>query len=468
MEKDNRDSVKTDKEEGVYDFQRPRIYTVSDLTVDIKTLLEERFDFIWIEAEISNFRSPSSGHYYLVLKDEKAQIKAVMFRPQTRRLGFIPEDGMKVIVRGRISVYEPRGEYQILLDYMEPLGLGAMALAFEQLKKKLAAQGLFDEKIKKPLPYLPQHIAVITSPTGAAIRDFTKIILRRFSNIRITVIPVKVQGEEAASEMIEALTVANRELDADLIVLTRGGGSLEDLWAFNNEQLAFAIRASSIPVVSAVGHEIDVTISDLVADFRAPTPSAAAEMIVAEKDGLYRQLDIIMKRLASTLTARLHSLNQNVAMLKKGLPDPKRRIADSWLRLDDLNNRLFRTVLLVISERRARLSAEVRALLSHSPEKMIYNLDKTLMHDRHLLEHVISNLLHEKSMCLDLLAEKIKTLGPYSVLERGYSITMKMPDKKAVKSIEGLEKGDAVRVIVYDGELDCRIEKIHSKGKVFK
>jgi exodeoxyribonuclease VII large subunit len=464
METDNTDNIKTDEQDEAYEFQRPRIYTVSDLTGDIKTLLEERFDFIWVEAEISNFRSPSSGHYYMVLKDKDAQIRAVMFRPQIRYLGFTPEDGMKVIVRGRISVYEPRGEYQILLDYIEPLGVGAMALAFEQLKKKLAAQGVFDERIKKPLPFLPQHIAVITSPTGAAIRDFLKIICRRFANIRITIIPVKVQGEEAAPEMIEALKAANRELDADIIVLTRGGGSLEDLWAFNNEELALAIRASNIPVVSAVGHEIDVTISDLAADFRAPTPSAAAEMIVAEKEGLYRELDKIREHLKSIFSAKVRSLNQTVIMFKKGLKDPKRRVADSWLRLDDLNNRLVRTASQTLSEKRTRLSAEERALLSHSPEKMIYSLGQTLIFNRHMLEHVIFKLLHEKSMGLDLLVEKIKTLGPYSVLERGYSIAMKLPEKKALRSISGLEPGDAVRIMLNDGEFDCRIEKINKKG----
>jgi exodeoxyribonuclease VII large subunit len=464
MENDNTDNIKTDEQDVSYEFKRPRIYSVSGLTGDIKALLEEHFDFIWVEAEISNFRSPSSGHYYMVLKDEDAQIRAVMFRPQTRYLGFTPEDGMKVIARGRISVYQPRGEYQILIDYIEPLGLGAMALAFEQLKKKLAAQGVFDEKIKKPLPFLPRHIAVITSPTGAAIRDFLKIIHRRFANIRITIIPVKVQGEEAAPEMIEALKIANQELDADIIVLTRGGGSLEDLWAFNNEDLALAIRASKIPVVSAVGHEIDVTISDLAADFRAPTPSAAAEMIVNEKEGLYKDLNNIREHLKTIISAKVQNLNQAVTMFKKGLHDPKRRIDDSWLRLDDLNNRLVRIAGQAVSEKRSRLAAEERALLSCSPENMIYSLGRTLIFNRQLMEHVIFRVLNEKSMMLDMLSEKIKTLGPYSVLKRGYSITMKLPDKKALRSIAGLQTGDMVQVMLDDGRLDCRIEKISKKG----
>jgi len=455
----------TDKQDTSLDYQRPRIYTVSGLTEDIKGLLEERFDFIWVEAEISNFRSPSSGHYYMVLKDEAAQIRAVMFRPQTRYLGFTPEDGMKVIARGRIGVYQTRGEYQILLDYIEPLGIGAMAIAFEQLKKKLSGQGVFDRNIKRPLPFLPRHIAVITSPTGAAIRDFLKIIHRRFSNITVTILPVKVQGEEAAPEMVEAIKVANRELDADLIVLTRGGGSLEDLWAFNNEELALAIRASDAPVVSAVGHEIDVTISDLAADFRAPTPSAAAELIMPEKEGLYRELNNIAGHINSLFSTRLNSLKQNIAMLRKGLRDPKRMVADSWLRLDDFENRLVRMAGLMISDRRTRLSAERRALLQHSPAEKISSLRQAVIFHGHLLEHVVfKEVLQEKTMQLSLLGEKIKALGPYSILNRGYSITMKLPEKRALRSASGLETGERIRVMLSDGEIDCRIEEINIKG----
>ncbi|NIR13652.1 MAG: exodeoxyribonuclease VII large subunit, partial [Desulfobacterales bacterium] len=313
----------------LFENQSPKIYTVSALTEEIKDLLEEHFDFVWVEGEISNFRSPSSGHYYMVLKDEKAQIRAVMFRPQTRYLKFTPEDGMKVIVQGRIGVYQPRGEYQIILDYLEPLGIGALALAFEQLKEKLAAEGLFDEEIKRPLPFLPQRVAVITSPTGAAIRDFLKIIHRRFANIEIIVVPVKVQGDEATAEMVEALDTVNRELNVDVIVLTRGGGSLEDLWAFNQEELALAIRASRIPVVSAVGHEIDITISDLAADLRAPTPSAAAELIVMEKESLVERFKGMKGHLELYTKTYLSNLNQQLALLARGLRDPRKGIADS-------------------------------------------------------------------------------------------------------------------------------------------
>jgi len=449
-----------DDSDLMFENRSPRVYSVTALTEQIKALLEDHFDFIWVEAEISNFRTPSSGHFYMVLKDEGAQIRAVMFRPQTRYLRFTPEDGMKVIARGRIGVYQPRGEYQFILDYLEPLGIGALALAFEQLKKKLAAQGIFDDEIKRPLPFLPQRVAIITSPTGAAIRDFLKIILRRFANIEITIIPVKVQGDEAASEMVAALEIANKELNADVIVLTRGGGSIEDLWAFNNEELALAIRASRIPVVSAVGHEIDITISDLAADLRAPTPSAAAELLVVEKESLIERLSEIKSRLQSGLRTSLSNLNQALILLSKGIRDPRKGIADSWLRLDELNSRLVRLIDLLIRDGKGRLDTESRALMLYSPTNLIFNLGRGIAFQRHSLSLMINRRLKEKQMSLSLLKEKIKDLSPLSVLKRGYSITRKLPEKQILKGVSGVEKGDDVNIILAEGELDCRIEKV--------
>lgn len=442
--------------------QSPKIFTVSALTEQIKELLEDHFDFVWIEGEVSNFRIPTSGHYYMALKDENAQIKAVMFRPQIRYLRFMPEDGMNIIAQGRIGVYQPRGEYQIILDYIEPLGIGALALAFEQLKKKLAAQGIFDEKIKRPLPFLPQRVAVITSPTGAAIRDFLKIIHRRFANIEITIVPSKVQGEEAATEIVEALETVNRELNVDVIVLTRGGGSFEDLWAFNQEELALAIRASRIPVVSAVGHEIDVTISDMAADLRAPTPSAAAELLVVEKEALMERLDEIKGRLQSGFKNYLNSMNQDLIMLSKRLRDPRKRIADFWMRLDELNNRLIRLMDLDIRERRKRLTAEGRALLLHSPTSMFSSLSQRIEFQRRSLILLILRRLKENRMNLSLFEEKIKDLSPLSVLKRGYSITRRLPDKKILKDVSDVKKGDRVNILLAEGELESRVEKIIS------
>jgi exodeoxyribonuclease VII large subunit len=445
--------------ETILENKSPKIYTVSGLTEQIKDLLEDHFDFVWIEAEISNFRSPASGHYYMVLKDEKAQIRAVMFRPQTRYLKFMPEDGMNVIAQGRIAVYQPRGEYQIILDYLEPLGVGALALAFEQLKKKLADQGIFDQAVKKPLPFLPQKVAVITSPTGAAIRDFLKVIHRRFANIEITVLPVKVQGDEAAAEMIKALETANRELNVDVIVLTRGGGSMEDLWAFNHEKLALAIRASRIPVVSAVGHEIDITIADLAADLRAPTPSAAAERLVTEKTLLIKQLDDLRDRLRSNIRASILTMHQRLALLSKGLRDPRRELADSWLRLDDLNHRLLRLIKQGIRDRKGTLVSENRALVLNSPLDMVSSWRQKIEFLQHSLMFIMNRRTREGRMNAALMRERLRDLNPLSILKRGYSITRTLPDKAILRHASKVDKGAFVNIILAEGELDCRVEK---------
>lgn len=453
------------KDELLFENQRPKIYTVSALTEQIKACLEESFDFVWVEAEISNFRAPSSGHFYMVLKDEKAQIRAVMFRPQTRYLKFTPEDGMKVITQGRVGVYQQRGEYQIILDYIEPLGIGALALALEQLKKKLAAQGVFDKERKKPLPFLPQRVAVITSPTGAAIRDFLKVIHRRFANIEITIVPVKVQGEGAEKEIIAALEMVNRELAVDVIVLTRGGGSLEDLWAFNQEELAHAIRASKIPVVSAVGHEIDITISDLAADLRAPTPSAAAELLVVEKESLVARLNELKGRLLSGFNLYRNNLSQRLLLLSKGLRDPKKGIADYWLRLDDLSSRLIRLMGLAMKENRKRLTSEFRALISRSPEKTLSVLHQKRNFQRRSMTLIMAKRIDENRMRLSLLEERIKDLSPFSVLRRGYSITRKLPEGRVLRDVSELKKGDRLDIILAEGALESRIEKITRQWK---
>lgn len=439
-----------------------KIFSVSSLSEEIKNLLEAHFDFVWVEGEISNFRSPLSGHFYMVLKDEKAQIRAVMFRPQTRYLKFTPQDGMKVIVRGRVAIYEPRGEYQVILDYMEPLGVGALALAFEQLKKKLAAQGVFDERVKKPLPFLPQHVAVITSPTGAAIRDFLKIIRRRFANLEIIVVPVKVQGEGAAAEMVEALDLVNRELDVDVIVLTRGGGSIEDLWAFNQEELALAIRASRIPVVSAVGHEIDVTISDLAADLRAPTPSGAAELLVVEKETLKQHITQLQSRLQSALRTKRAGLQEKLRFLSKGLRDPRKKLADSWLRLDEMENRLNRIMSFLIMDRKRSLAAGERALMLHSPLKIMAGLRQRIDFQSRSMAMMVTRKLRDCRMALSMVQEKLKDISPLSVLGRGYSITRRLSDKQVLRSSSQVDQGDRVNVKLAEGELECLVEKIVS------
>jgi exodeoxyribonuclease VII large subunit len=444
----------------VFEKEKIRIYSVSQLNEEIKLLLETHFDFVWVEGEISNLRMPMSGHYYMVLKDEKAQIHAVMFRPQTRYIKFRPEDGMKVIAQGRVGLYEPRGEYQIIIDYLEPLGVGALALAFEQMKKKLAGEGLFDEKIKKPLPFLPQKVAVITSPTGAAIRDFLKVIRRRFANIEIILVPVKVQGDEATGEIVEALEFVNLALDVDVIVLTRGGGSLEDLWAFNREEVAYAIRASRIPVVSAVGHEIDVTISDLTADLRAPTPSAAAELLVAEKESLKDRIVQFRSRLALAFKSHLLSRSQRLQILTKGLGDPRRRLADSWLRLDEFHSRVVRLAQVMVREKKRHLTSETRALMLYSPMSFIVSLRQRIDFQKRSLTTGMMRRLQDSRNALTLLTEKMKDISPLSVLQRGYAVVRKLPEKWVLTRASQVAKGDYVSLTLAEGELECKVEKV--------
>ncbi len=444
----------------------PKIYTVSQLTNEIQALLEDRFDFVWIEGEISNFSAPVSGHYYMVLKDDAAQIRAVMFRHKSRYLRYVPENGMKVLAQGSVGIYAPRGDYQIILDYLEPMGVGALALAFEQLKKKLAARGVFDEDIKKPLPYLPQRVAVITSPTGAAIRDFLNVINRRFANIEITVVPVRVQGDEAAADMVKALELVNADLKVDVIVLTRGGGSLEDLWAFNEEDLALAIRKSRIPVVSAVGHEIDLTISDLAADFRAPTPSAAAELLVMEKESLLDRLSGLKDRLVSSTRLVIKNQAQELIRLQKALKDPRKGLADFWMRIDEIQLRLIRGINYIVKEGRMRLNAETRSLLLHSPVNIIASVRQQLDFQKTSLDRAITGCLGDKQAALSLLKKRMKDLSPLSILNRGYSITWKLPEKTMLRNSSDVLKGDHVQMLLAEGGLECLVEKVESDKKI--
>ncbi len=443
-----------------------RVYTVTELTRKISGLLEERFPFVWIEGEISNFRSPISGHYYMVLKDENAQIRAVMFRQKARSLKFVPEDGMKVVAQGRIGVYAPRGEYQVILDYLEPMGVGALALAFEQVKRKLAAQGIFDEAVKKPLPFLPQRIAVITSPTGAAIRDFLKILGRRFANMEVVVVPVRVQGEAAPAEMIKALETVNSQITADVIILTRGGGSLEDLWAFNQEALALAIRRSHIPVISAVGHEIDVTISDLAADFRAPTPSAAAEMLVTEKEILSKRLIDMRQRMGNRVTALLKKRAENLERTAGRLRDPRKRLADSWMRLDDLYGKIIRVGESFVREGRRALDGEKRALYSHSPLRLISLMRQEKDFTGQALVRAGGAYLQGRKTALSMLGKQLTDLSPLSILRRGYSITRTLPGRNVIRQASSVGGGDPVEVLLGEGRLECRVEKTSEQAGI--
>jgi len=442
-----------------FPFQPPQIYTVSALTAAIKSLLEETFDFVWVEGEISNFAHPSSGHYYMTLKDENAQIRAVMFKMQAYYLKFVPEDGMKVIVRGRIGLYEPRGEYQIIIDYLEPLGVGALAAAFEQVKKKLLLEGVFDEVKKRPIPFLPKKIAVITSPTGAAVRDFLRISYRRMPHLDITIVPVRVQGDEAASDIVEAIDIVNKELHVDVIILTRGGGSLEDLWPFNQEEIAYAIRRSTVPVVSAVGHEVDLTISDLAADLRAPTPSGAAELVIQEKEILEKNIKDLSLRLEMALNSIIEKIKDKVKNLSSRIKDPRRNLADIWLRLDEICYRLLKAGKTRIKDSLKYLKAIDETLILNSPSHAITMLSQELAFHNRALTGAVKGLLDKKEESVRAMKDILESLNPLSILERGYSITRKLPEMNIVKDAVQVKTGDDISVLLAKGSIKGLVKK---------
>lgn len=395
------------------------ILTVSQFTIQIKTLLEGAFPDVWVEGEISNLSIPQSGHAYFTLKDEHAQVRAVLFRSSQRHLKFTLQHGMQALCRGRVSVYEPRGEYQLILDYIEPKGVGALQLAFEQLKARLEKEGLFDPDHKRPLPVLPRRIGIVTSPTGAAIRDMLRVIKRRHPKMHILVYPVPVQGVEAAPAIVEAIRYFNQEKNVDVMIIGRGGGSLEDLWAFNEERVARAIHASGIPTISAVGHETDYTISDFTADLRAPTPSAAAEMVVESEERFRDSINSLKSRLIKRMKQRLETAHASLREKIRLLGDPRRRVEQIAQRVDELVRRMALGLRQHVRRDRARLSA------------------------------LIAGLDH---------------LNPLGILSRGYSITKKLPEGLILKDAVDAKPGDLLSTRLHKGELLSRVEKTNAES----
>ncbi len=435
-----------------------KIFSVSELTADIKFLLERKFSFVWVFGEISNFRRPASGHLYFTLKDENAQISGVMFRGQTRNLKFMPEDGMTVTGIGRLSVYEPRGAYQIIFEYMEPKGVGALQIAFEKLKAKLAEEGLFDKAHKKPIPFMPNKIAVLSSPTGAVVHDIIHVVARRYPNVHITVFPIKVQGQGAEDDIVSAVELLNDMGDADAAILARGGGSLEDLSAFNSEKAARAIFASQIPVISAVGHETDYTIADFVADLRAPTPSAAAEMVVPVKQELFYRVTELTNRLTNRFLEYLKTRKQGLDHLNARLVHPRKKIEDLKLRLDDEGERLFRAMRGALQVHRERSRHKRDRLRAAGP--MIRIQTARERRDRHHvnLGLMMQRICQENQSRLREASSRLRALSPMAVLKRGYSITRALPDLAVVRDADAVDVGLNVSVRLSRGTLTCRVE----------
>jgi len=444
------------------------ILSVTKLNENIKQLLEASFDTLWVEGEVSNLRRPASGHMYFTLKDEKSQIRAVIFRslPMQRRSSwtgaaqFDLEEGMSVICSARVSVYQPRGEYQLIVDVVEPKGLGALQKAFEQLKARLLAEGLFDPAHKKPIPFLPRRIGVITSPTGAVIRDILNITRRRFPSVDILIAPVRVQGMEAPPEIIRAIAAMQVVGDIDVIIIARGGGSLEDLAPFNDEGVARSIYHSSIPIISAVGHEIDFTIADFVADLRAPTPSAAAELVVPVRRELMASIGTLQRRVINHERRLMAEVCERVALLRERLKDPKRRINDLRMFVDDRLERLRRGLdRKRAGERPKLLNLEIR--LGHANPLL------KIRDHRFILENLRKNMIarwHDRGERFKGQVQKniavLDTLSPLAVLRRGYGIVRKLPEGLIVKEAASVAVGSTVGVKVSSGSFQAKVTDV--------
>jgi exodeoxyribonuclease VII large subunit len=440
-----------------------KILSVSQLTQNIKSILEDSFPFVWVSGEISNFRMPVSGHFYFTLKDETAQINSVMFRGQNRNLKFQPEDGMIITGLGRISVYEPRGTYQIIFEYFEPQGIGAIQIAFEQLKARLAEEGLFEEKFKKPLPFLPRKICILTSPTGAAVHDMLRIITLRFPNLLINILPVRVQGENADIEIESAVRLLNTFSDVDLAILARGGGSLEDLYPFNSERVARAIFDCNIPIISAIGHETDFTIADFVADLRAPTPSAAAELAVPVKTDLLFKIDETSNHLVKVFKRYHEQLHNRVKIMTKRLIDPKKRIQELMLRTDDLSDRLLKMFNHTLSRKREQINWRRDRLQANNPIATIQKFhDKLKLIGNNLLTY-LNIIIMNKTARLEQLSGRLDELSPKNILSRGYSITRVLPEYIILKDTKNVEIRQDIEVIVHRGSLTAKV--LDKKGK---
>ena len=444
---------------GPSNTDQHRIYTVSELTSEIKGILEKTYPFIWIYGEISNFNIPASGHFYFTVKDEHAQINAVMFRNQNRSLKFQPEDGISITGLGRISVYEPRGTYQIIFEYIEPKGTGAIQLAFEQLKKRLADEGLFDEKHKNPLPFLPQKISIITSPTGAVVHDILKVMDRRFSNLHLEIVPVKVQGDGAENEIISAIEMINARCDSDVAILARGGGSLEDFHAFNSENVARAVFASKIPIISAIGHETDFCITDFVADFRAPTPSAAAEIAIPFKKELSRKITDISEVLTTRFLWYFGHLQAVLKEMSNRLIHPNRKITDLRLKTDDMLGRLNRSFKNSLLKHQERFWWRMERLISNNPSIKIRLLKDKLNIKNSNIKIYIQILLSKKRSILRELEAKLNTLSPEAILARGYSITRTIPDAAVIRDPQEVSIGQDLEVMVAKGAFICSVKR---------
>lgn len=435
------------------------IYTVSRLNREVRFLLEGSFPSLWIEGEISNFAAPHSGHWYFSLKDATAQVKCAMFRPQNRRLTITPKDGMHVIIKARISLYEGRGDYQLLVEHLEDAGIGKLQKEFEALKKKLSAAGLFDATHKKTLPAFPQTIGVITSPTGAAVRDILSVLKRRFPCAPVIIYPTLVQGDQASVNIVKAIETANHRKECDVIILARGGGSIEDLWPFNEEIVAHAIYQSELPIISGVGHEIDFTIADFVADVRAPTPSAAAELATPNQAELLESIEDDNSQLLRLMKQQLQRLQQQLDWTQKHLQQqhPKRRLVEQQQQLDFCEIELVRLQTKFLTALKSRTDNFKEKLYANTPKHLIREKRYQLHTQEQRLQTLVQQQLRKDQQSLSNLAATLDALSPLATLKRGYAIASRN-NKTILRSIDQVTLNEKIQVRLMEGSLECIVE----------
>jgi len=424
---------------------KDQIYTVSQVTEIVKTALEVALPQVWVEGEVSGYKKAASGHVFFSLKDEKSVIKAVMWQSTARKIPFELKDGLKVVCRGKVSVYEPRGDYQLYVDLVEPKGKGALQLAFEQLKAKLKAEGLFEESRKRKLPLRPQTIGVVTSPTGAAIRDILRILERRYARLHVVIYPARVQGEGAAAEIVEGIDALGAWPGIDVLIVGRGGGSIEDLWAFNEEPVARAIARSPIPVISAVGHEVDFTIADFVADVRASTPSAAAEMVIATEEAFAEKIGTLARRLGETLRFEVQHLRSDVDELARHriFQNFEVKLANLARRVDELETR-----------GRNVLRAERQAIAEHKGAALLAG---------ERLGNILRRRMSEHRATWERLCAALNAMSPLAVLKKGYTLVWKEGGLRLARRIEDVVPGETVEVTYFKGEFSARVESVDRK-----
>ncbi|EMF4670360.1 exodeoxyribonuclease VII large subunit [Providencia stuartii] len=441
--------------------QNSGIYSVSKLNQAVRELLDRQMGKIWLTAEISNFSQPSSGHWYLTLKDDKAQVRAAMFRGQNARVTFRPQNGQQVLVRASVTLYEPRGDYQIIIESMQPAGEGLLQQRFELLKQMLGAEGLFDVTHKQPLPSPAKRIGVITSATGAALHDILHILRRRDPSLPVVIYPTAVQGDQAPAQIARAIELANKRGECDVLIVGRGGGSLEDLWAFNEEIVARAIFASRLPIVSAVGHETDITIADFVADVRAPTPSAAAELVSRNQVELIRQLDSAQQRLEIAMDYYLAGQQQRFSRLQHRLQQqhPQLRLARQQHQLSLLNQKLTQTITRRLQTAQLRHDQLQRRLSQQDLRPQLQQQHRSLQQTQYHLQNMMTELLNSYKQRFAVACSKMETVSPLATLARGFSIS-ETSDGAVLKKTSQVKLGQKLKTRLNDGWVESEVTDI--------